>query len=695
MGRKIEIAETSFYMFERKMEKPQRAALEGDWNAFKKFFEQDRKAIVEPMDLNKNNALHVATRSNKPQLIAELLDMLPVHDRWRALRQKSAYKNTILHQAVLYSKNVEIVDMLLRYEKEVPPPPPDQEIDDEPQEKQLPLLEMKNYLGETPLYRAAKVGNLKMLQHMAQRVADLQLHFIRDSDKTPILHAAIITLHLDVAVWLMKVDENLAYEKDDKGLTGLQLLSSMPSVFRSHSNLGTAKSLIYSLLPEDDYDLKEYDESISVIRGGRDLEQGKQDERPPTIGFSRINYAFWKFLAKEWDAVDRFWKTKRLHILAERLADLLVQKDESWHKTCVSERIVVVLPIIKPTNVAARIKLLGDMQSPQPTQQTPITYSYSAYTPLLLAASKGIIEIVEKIIEMYPEAINHVSEDELNTLHVAVVNRQKNIYRLLKRYGVLRRLGDLISNKGRTLLHQVATIEYYRGGQQAGITYELQEELRWFERVKKIIPHHFVMHCGEDNLTAKELFEIEHADMLKEAQDWIKETAQSCSAVAVLVATVVFAAAYTVPGGTDARGYPVFLHSPVFLFFTIMDVVALASSLASVVMFLSILTSPFEMWEFYKSLPRKLTLGFSFLFFSLTTTMLSFSATVLLTIRLESNKWSSSLIYSAAFFPVSIFALLQFPFYMAIKGRLMQFLKKLKKLVPRRLMKSTNKKKHL
>lgn len=207
------------------------------------------------------------------------------------------------------------------------------------------------------------------------------------------------------------------------------------------------------------------------------------------------------------------------------------------------------------------------------------------------------------------------------------------------------------------------------------------------QRVKKIIPPHFVMHCGEDNLTAKELFEIEHAQMHEEAQNWIKETAQSCSAVAVLVATVVFAAAYTIPGGTDARGFPLFLHSPMFLFFTIMDVVALASSLASVVMFLSILTSPFEMWEFYKSLPRKLTLGFFLLFFSLTTTMLSFSATILLTIRLESDKWSSSLIYSAAFFPVSVFGLLQFPFYMAIKDRLVHFLKRLKKLVPRCLLK--------
>ncbi|RDX82504.1 hypothetical protein CR513_36700, partial [Mucuna pruriens] len=412
------------------------------------------------------------------------------------------------------------------------------------------------------------------------------------------------------------------------------------------------------------------------------------------------------YLRAEWDVVEGLWDKKKQHKLAEHIAELLVQKDDSWHRTCnEKQRKVVVLPIIKPTNVAAGKKQLNErrLKQAQPTEQ--ITRTYSEFTPLLLAASAGIVEIVEKIIEMYPESINHVSENELNVLHVAVITRQRKIYKIIKSYGALKMLAGRISDKGRTLLHQVARMEYYRGGQVAGYAYELQDELRWYQvstkpyhlypcyRVKKIIPPNLRMHCNEDNLTAREQFEMEHATMLKEAQDWIKETAQSCSTVAVLVATVVFAAAYTVPGGTDGHGLPVFLRSQAFLFFTIMDVVALASSLASVVMFLSILTSPFEMWEFQTSLPRKLTLGFGLLFFSLTAAMLSFSATVLLTVQLESNKWSSSLMYSAAFFPVSIFGLLQFPFYMAIKDRLMLVLKKLNKIILSRIIKSAEKSK--
>lgn len=201
-----------------------------------------------------------------------------------------------------------------------------------------------------------------------------------------------------------------------------------------------------------------------------------------------------------------------------------------------------------------------------------------------------------------------------------------------------------------------------------------------------MVPEHYNMYCDRDGQTPEDLIEIEHGEMLKEAQKWLKETAQSCSTVAILVATVVFAAAYTIPGGTE-NGTPVFLHSNIFLFFTIMDVAALATSLASVVVFLSILTSPCELWDFHKSLPRKLNLGFALLFLSLMATMLVFSATMLLTIRLQLRNWSSTLIYSAACFPVTIFAMIQFPVYVMTRSILKSLWKQLKMVLPIRLIK--------
>jgi hypothetical protein len=187
------------------------------------------------------------------------------------------------------------------------------------------------------------------------------------------------------------------------------------------------------------------------------------------------------------------------------------------------------------------------------------------------------------------------------------------------------------------------------------------------------------MHRNNSGKTTDELFKEQHAELLEKAERWIKETSQSCSVVAVLVATIVFTAAYTVPGGNDQWGHPVFLHSPFFLFFTIMDVVSLASSLTYVVMFLSLLTSPFKQENFLKSLPRKLMIGFTLLFLSMTTTMLSFTATIFLINHFEKKTLTVTLINIAIMLPVSMFAIMQFPLYVALSSNMHSLFKKIMK----------------
>jgi hypothetical protein len=187
------------------------------------------------------------------------------------------------------------------------------------------------------------------------------------------------------------------------------------------------------------------------------------------------------------------------------------------------------------------------------------------------------------------------------------------------------------------------------------------------------------MHRNNSGKTTDELFKEQHAELLEKAERWIKETSQSCSVVAVLVATIVFTAAYTVPGGNDQWGHPVFLHSPFFLFFTIMDVVSLASSLTYVVMFLSLLTSPFKQENFLKSLPRKLMIGFTLLFLSMTTTILSFTATIFLINHFEKKTLTVTLINIAIMLPVSMFAIMQFPLYVALSSNMHSLFKKIMK----------------
>ena len=197
-----------------------------------------------------------------------------------------------------------------------------------------------------------------------------------------------------------------------------------------------------------------------------------------------------------------------------------------------------------------------------------------------------------------------------------------------------------------------------------------------------VSPYKAMQRDKDCKLTALELFQEEHKAQLKLAQEWIEKTSQSCSAVAVLLATVVFAAAYTIPGGSNDLGFPIFLHNRFFLAFTVLDVIALASSLTSVVMFLSILTSPFEYENFYHNIPRKLIWGFTLLFLSVMTTMLAFACTLFLIIHFR-KKWTTGLISFAAFFPVTVFALMQFPLYVSFLSTTKDLFKEVGKYLPR------------
>ncbi|CAI8590955.1 unnamed protein product [Vicia faba] len=606
----------------------------------------------------------------------KMLKEVNPNEMQRVLRLQDDMGNTPLHE-VAFTGEVEMTKSILN--KEV-------------LSEQFPsrLLELRNKLGETPVYRAAALGKTNLIKCFVQESGvDLTEHFHRSSDKMSILHTAVIDQFFGTALWLLKRYDKLANEREDNGLTTLQLLAKMPSAFKSQTQMGAFKNFIYPLLPDyQDYAYYLPDEDDTIK--GQDLETGQKNSNepyqtqwkpPPQIhrtklsGFSWMWYTMWKVLSKEWKGIDKLWRKKEKHNLVQELVHLLAKNDKSWKFSSTHKD--------RAVSLGRALSIVEGKQKEKQEEQDVTSLRPIIYTPLLMAACNGIIEIVEVIIHFHPQSIEHVSEDEQNILYMAVKHRQLGIFLMLKKLNMVGRLAGKIDKESNTVLHYTAD---FKGGSQPGYALQLQEELHWFERIEKRLPYHYIIHKNNNDQTARDLFEKKHGHLLKDAREWIKETAQSCSAVAVLVATVVFAAAYTVPGGTDDRGFPRLLHHPIFVVFTVMDVVALASSLASVVMFLSILTSPCELWDFRRSLPRKLMAGFSFLFFSMATTMLVFSATILVNIKLDKSKWTSSLTYCAAFFPVSIFAMMQFPLYVAMKGCFAALLRRLKKLVPRFLL---------
>ncbi|KAJ8760404.1 hypothetical protein K2173_015071 [Erythroxylum novogranatense] len=647
---------------------PYRAILDEKWEVMNAYYKEHTDQVLFPITARRDTALHMAVFSNKKKPVKDLLDILygfEIHPEEDTLIIQNAFGMTPLHEAATCG-NYEAVKLLFKAYPE--------------------LLYVKNVYGETPLFRAAVFGHTRILDYLAKQpgqIVDnklLEIHRVRP-DTTSILHVAVQGEHLDTALLLLRMDESLGEAMDGRGITALHLLANLPSAFKSSYSKTIFNTFIYHCLPNENDDCT-----------ARYLERG---QRTPSRfnNFSlrnvmkSIKLAICRSIFGGWPVVDRIRADKRRHDSAFEIAKLLIKKDASLNQAMKVVDYTTEIPAVmykpllvreKGPGVDHRIRNEGS-EKRENGHHRDHQVLLSPEAPLLTATSRGISEMVLEILNHYPQAVEYHNDRGQNILHVAVMHRRKEIFNLIKSSKIpLSRMYHAIDSKGFTLLHHVADTRHYTEETMPGPALKLQKELKWFERVRELVPSHYIIHSDKVYLKSpKEIFEEKHKEQLLEAQKWTKETSQSCSAVAVLVATVVFAAVYQVPGGTK-DGVPVLLHSPYFLFFTIMDMMALASSLTSVVMFLSILTSPFEYEDFLHSIPRKLTFGFTLLFFSVLATMLAFAVTIILDVR-SSKNWTTSLIAVAAFLPVSVFAMMQKHLYAAFASTLSGLFKELKK----------------
>lgn len=188
---------------------------------------------------------------------------------------------------------------------------------------------------------------------------------------------------------------------------------------------------------------------------------------------------------------------------------------------------------------------------------------------------------------------------------------------------------------------------------------------------KIVLPSQLEAKCNDPNpnvprLTPRELFTKKHKILRKDAEEWMKSTANSCMLVATLISTVVFAAAFTVPGGSDENtGTPIFQKKFWFALFVISDAIALFSSSTSILMFLSILTSRYAEEDFMHSLPSRLLLGLALLSISIVCMVVAFSATLFM-LYYKANISIPTMITAMAIIPVSCFCTLQFKLWIDI-----------------------------
>ncbi|KAM3685135.1 hypothetical protein ACJW31_11G095300 [Castanea mollissima] len=185
------------------------------------------------------------------------------------------------------------------------------------------------------------------------------------------------------------------------------------------------------------------------------------------------------------------------------------------------------------------------------------------------------------------------------------------------------------------------------------------------QEVESIAPPWVRGNLNKECLTPRQLFTKNHEDMMGKGEKWMKDTASSCIVVGVLIVTIMFAAAFTIPGGNDQnKGFPNFLNEKLFMVFIVFDALSLFSSSTSVLMFLGILTSRYAEEDFLEPLPRKMIIGLSTPFFSIVAMMTAFFAALFL--MLHEQSWIFKPIICLDSIPITLFVLMQFPLLVAM-----------------------------
>ncbi|KAG0458369.1 hypothetical protein HPP92_023526 [Vanilla planifolia] len=286
-------------------------------------------------------------------------------------------------------------------------------------------------------------------------------------------------------------------------------------------------------------------------------------------------------------------------------------------------------------------------------------------TPILIAAMKGVTEMVKKILDTFPIAVQDFDSNHKNVILLSVQHRQPQVYKLMLERKMMRdSVFGKVDKDGNSALHLAAR----SAGDShlwviPGAALQMQWEIKWYKFVKYSMEPSFFQQYNKEGKTAKQIFIESHVNLTEEGGKWLTNTSQSCTVVAALIATVAFASATTVPGGLDQQtGYPVLERKPAFAVFAVSALVALCFSVTSLITFLAVLTSRYQEKDFERDLPMKLILGLSTLFMSIAAMLVSFCSGHFFVLE-DRLRYGAFPIYVATCLPITFFAASQFPLY--------------------------------
>ncbi|XP_057468199.1 uncharacterized protein LOC130757484 [Actinidia eriantha] len=544
-----------------------KAALAGNWESAKRFFDQDKGALTIPITKSSETALHIAVGTGK-------------------------------------ARNGKAQNFVTKLVESMP----------------LEALELCDEKGYTALHTAAWVGNTAAAMVLVQKHPAL-LHIRGSRYRLPI-HVAAVNGRKDTLCYLLRVTKDDPASKPYHGPSGIWLLMYV--------------------ITSGFYDVPVKLESYSKYSRG-DIED--------QINISQV-------IAQKYNWA-RFWGanffifghkvSQKLQVIVWKVFELSVPqiKDIREQKKMHCQALQLVKCLCK------EIHSLNDSNA----------YESFSKDPLFRAARLGVHEVVEEIVDSFPSLVWATDSASYSLFHWAVTERHENVFNLLYQMSEHKRVITIsIDKSNNTTLHWAGRLApRNKLNLVPGAALQMQRELQWFKEVEKFVIPYYMHWRNDDEETPAMVFTKEHKKLVDEGVIWMKDTANSCTIAAALIATIAFAAAIAVPGGNNGgNGLPIFSKEKAFIIFAISDAISLFTSTTSLLMFLSILTSHYAEGDFLYALPKRLIIGLVTLFLSITTMMIAFSSTVYLVFG-QNKGWVLIPTVMSAGLPITSFVSLQFP----------------------------------
>ncbi|XP_057770656.1 protein ACCELERATED CELL DEATH 6-like [Salvia miltiorrhiza] len=590
------------------------AAMKGDWDTAKKFFEDINELSSSIISSKKETVLHVAVLTGKANgLVKKLVEMMPLE----ALAHKDSNGETALHNAAIVG-NTEAACVLVK--------------------KNPDLLHMSSNNNRLPVLEAAVNCQKETLEYLiAQHEANAERNPLFEGQRgVQLLNAIITSEFVDIALDLAHKYRNLTlirYENDGTR-SALSTIATMDTLFPRTDAFTWWQKFIYHLIP-----LKNSKSEAGHTRCvTHDIENLNID------GAAQRKYSTSSQIISRGNGEEA-----GIHDLA------LPQVKEMREKKARHQQALQL------------VKYLCDNIVSLPENEATIIFRES----IKLAAEYGISEIVEMVIHTFPMVTFHTDSDSgRNIFLLAATYRFENVINLFYNMSDRRYIFfDDTDDQDNNLLHICGKLAPSdRLNLVAGAALQMQRELQWFKEMENFVHPSRRTWMNNDKQTPQMLFTKEHEKLKADGERWMKDTANACTIAAALIATVVFAAAFTVPGGIEsASGMPLLVKdhaeqspAPMFVLFAVSDAISLFTSITSLLMFLSILTSRYAEQDFLYVLPKRLSMGLLSLFVSITFMLVAFSATLYLVLQGD-VAWFGVLVAAFASLPVTSFVLLQFP----------------------------------